>query len=148
MKPISRVAILLAAPLTLALPMLAGPASAAEPQVALTGDISPAVGVSHRVGDLPADRQLAVAVPLKLRDTAGLDRFLADVAELGLPAATEALTSLRQRVLSARARLRGASRIDLAVEEILERFHMRRYLKVKRTVRQEHTFKQARRGRP
>jgi transposase len=65
-----------------------------------------------------------------------------------LAAATEALTSLRQRVLSARARLRGASRIDLAVEEILERYHMRRYLKVKRTVRQEHTFKQARRGRP
>jgi transposase len=65
-----------------------------------------------------------------------------------LAAATEALTSLRQRVLSARARLRGAARIDLAVEEILERHHMRRYLKVKRTVRQEHTFKQARRGRP
>ena len=65
-----------------------------------------------------------------------------------LAAATEALTSLRQRVLSARARLRGASRIDLAAEEILERYHMRRYLKVKRTVRQEHTFKQARRGRP
>jgi transposase len=65
-----------------------------------------------------------------------------------LAAATEALTSLRQRVLSARARLRGATRIDLAVEEILERYHMRRYLKVKRTVRQEHTFKQARRGRP
>jgi transposase len=65
-----------------------------------------------------------------------------------LAAATEALTSLRQRVLSARDRLRGAARIDLAVEEILERYHMRRYLKVKRTVRQEHTFKQARRGRP
>ena len=47
---------------------------------------------------------------------------------------------LRQRVLSARARLRGAARIDLAVEEILERYHMRRYLKVKRTVRQVHSF--------
>jgi len=57
-----------------------------------------------------------------------------------LAAATEALTSLRPRVLSARARLRGASRIDLAVEEILERYHMRRYLKVKHTVRQEHTL--------
>jgi transposase len=65
-----------------------------------------------------------------------------------LAAATEALTALRQRILSARARLRGAARIDLAVEEILERYHMRRYLKVKRTVRQEHTSKQARRGRP
>jgi transposase len=65
-----------------------------------------------------------------------------------LAAATEALTALRQRVLGARARMRGAARIDLAVEEILERYHMRRYLKVKRTVRHEHTFKQARRGRP
>ncbi|MFI9384326.1 protease pro-enzyme activation domain-containing protein [Kutzneria sp. NPDC052558] len=74
-------AILLATPLALALPALGGPASAAEPQVALTGDISPAVGVSHRVGDLPADRPLHVAVPLKLRDAAGLDRFLAAVAD-------------------------------------------------------------------
>lgn len=65
-----------------------------------------------------------------------------------LAAAIEALTELRQRMLSARARLRGAARIDLAVEEIFQRCHVRRYLKVKRTVRQEHTFKQARRGRP
>ena len=81
MKHISRVAILLATPLALALPALTGPATAAEPQVALTGDVSPAVGVSHRVGDLPADQRLNVAVPLKLRDTAGLDRFLHDVAD-------------------------------------------------------------------
>ena len=92
MKTISRVAILLATPLALALPALAGPASAAEPQVALTGDISPAVGVSHRVGDLPADRQLNVAVPLKLRDTAGLDRFLADVADPHSPSYGHYLT--------------------------------------------------------
>lgn len=65
-----------------------------------------------------------------------------------LAAATEALSSLRQRIVSSRARLRGAARIDLAVEEILERYHVRRYLKVKRAVRQQHTFKQARRGRP
>jgi subtilase family serine protease len=80
-KNSSRVALLLATPLLLALPALAGPASAAEPQVALTGDISPAVGISHRVGDLPADQQLHVAVPLKLRDAAGLDRFVKDVAD-------------------------------------------------------------------
>jgi transposase len=65
-----------------------------------------------------------------------------------ITAATEALTALRQRILSVRARLRGAARIDLHVEKILERYHVRRYLKVKRTVRQEHTFKQTRRGRP
>lgn len=85
MKPYSRVALLLAAPLALALPALAAPAAAAEPQVALTGDVSPAVGVSHRVGDLPADQRLHVAVPLKLRDTAGLDRFLAAVADRRSP---------------------------------------------------------------
>jgi subtilase family serine protease len=84
-KPYSRVALLLAAPLALALPALAAPAAAAEPQVALTGDISPAVGVSHRVGDLPAAQELHVAVPLKLRDTAGLDRFLAAVADRRSP---------------------------------------------------------------
>lgn len=65
-----------------------------------------------------------------------------------LAAATEALTTLRARLVSARTRLRGAARIDLAVEQILERYHVRRYLKPKRTVRQEHSFKQARRGRP
>jgi len=65
-----------------------------------------------------------------------------------LAAATEALTSLRARLVSARSRLRAAARIDLAVEEILEHYRVRRYLKVKRTVRPEHTFKQARRGRP
>lgn len=65
-----------------------------------------------------------------------------------LAAATEALSSLRARLLGARSRLRGAARIDLAVEEILQRYHVHRYLKVKRVVRQEHTFTQARRGRP
>ena len=65
-----------------------------------------------------------------------------------IAAATEALTTLRRRILSARARLRGAARIDLHVEQILERYHVRRYLTVKRTVRQEHSFKQTRRGRP
>jgi transposase len=65
-----------------------------------------------------------------------------------LAAATEALGSLRTRLVSARSRLRGAARIDLAVEEILERYHVHRYLKVKRVARQQHTFKQARRGRP
>ena len=64
-----------------------------------------------------------------------------------IAAGTEALVALRQRILSTRARLRGAAHIDLHVQQILERYHVRRYLKVKRTVRQEDTFKQARRGR-
>jgi transposase len=65
-----------------------------------------------------------------------------------IAAATEALTALRQRILSTRARLRGAAQIDLQVEQLLARYHVRRYLKVKRIVRPEHTFKQTRRGRP
>jgi len=65
-----------------------------------------------------------------------------------LAAATEALTALRSRLLSARTRRRGAARIDSAVEGILERYRVRRYLKVSRTVRAEHSFKQERRGRP
>jgi transposase len=65
-----------------------------------------------------------------------------------ITAAIEALTQLRGRILSPRARLRGASRIDLEVEKILEHYHVRRYVKVARTTRAEHDFKQTRRGRP
>jgi transposase len=65
-----------------------------------------------------------------------------------ITAAIAALAQLRARILSPRARLRGASRIDLEVEKILEHYHVRRYLKVTRTTRAEHAFKQTRRGRP
>ena len=62
--------------------------------------------------------------------------------------ATEALTALRRRILGARSRIRGGARIDLEVEMILEQHRVRRYLKVKRVPRPEHTFKQKQRGRP
>jgi transposase len=109
-----------------------------------------------RYQDGPRDRWSVYPAPLGSREGWSLVWVWSTLLTLhqqnrrhrNLAAATEALTALRQRVLSARARLRGAARIDLAVEEILERYHMRRYLKVKRSVRQEHTFKQARRGRP
>jgi transposase len=65
-----------------------------------------------------------------------------------IAAATEQLTALHQRLINARARLRGAAQIDLQVAEILERYHVGRYLKVSRVVREEHIYKQARRGRP
>jgi transposase len=65
-----------------------------------------------------------------------------------IAAAIEDLTGLRQRLGRARARLRGAAQIDLKVAMILEQHHVGRYLKVKRTVREEHSYKQARRGRP
>ena len=65
-----------------------------------------------------------------------------------LAAATEQLTELKRRLAGARARLRGAAQIDLQVAQILERYSVGRYLKVSRVVREEHTFKQERRGRP
>lgn len=65
-----------------------------------------------------------------------------------LAAAIEALTGLRQRLGRARARLRGAAQIDLRLAMILEQHHVGRYLKVRRTVREEYSYKQARRGRP
>jgi transposase len=65
-----------------------------------------------------------------------------------LAAATEQLQALRTRLASARARLRGAAQIDLEVATLLEHCYVGRYLKVKRTVREEHRFKQVRRGRP
>src|SRR3990172_2989160 len=65
-----------------------------------------------------------------------------------IAAATEALEALRARLASARARLRGAAQIDLEVAQILEHYRVGRYLKVKRTVRQTHLYKQTRRGRP
>ena len=65
-----------------------------------------------------------------------------------IAAAAEELQELRQRLAGAKARLRGAAEIDLQVKLILERRHVARYLKVTRTVREEHQYKQTRRGRP
>ena len=65
-----------------------------------------------------------------------------------MAAAIEALIELRQQLGRARARLRAAAQIDLRLAMILEQHHVGRYLKVKRTVREEHRYKQARRGRP
>src|SRR5262252_4121404 len=65
-----------------------------------------------------------------------------------MAAAGEELTSLRERLAGPRTRLRRAADIDFHVKTILERHHVARYLKVERTVRQDHIFKQARRGRP
>jgi transposase len=63
-------------------------------------------------------------------------------------AATEALSALRQRLASPKSRRRAAAEIDLRVAQILEHYHVARYLKVRRSVREEHRYKQSRRGRP
>ena len=65
-----------------------------------------------------------------------------------LTAAEQALTCLRDRLAAARARLRGAAQIDREVAEILQKYSVGRYLKVRRVVREQHLFKQTKRGRP
>jgi transposase len=65
-----------------------------------------------------------------------------------ITAASEALTALRARILGPRSRVRGGARIDLEIELILEQHRVRRYFKIKRVPRPEHTFKQTQRGRP
>jgi transposase len=65
-----------------------------------------------------------------------------------MAAASEELTSLRERLAGARTRLRRAADIDFHIKTILEKHHVTSYIKVDRTVREQHIFKQARRGRP
>ena len=65
-----------------------------------------------------------------------------------IAAAVEDFQHLRQRLASSKTRLRGAPEIDLQIKLTLDKHHVSRYLKVRRVVREEHLFKQARRGRP
>lgn len=65
-----------------------------------------------------------------------------------IAAASEALEQLRQRIAGTKSRLRGATEIDFQVRTILDKYFVGRYLKVERIVREEHVFKQTRRGRP
>jgi len=65
-----------------------------------------------------------------------------------MAAASEELTQLRERLAGPRTRLRRAADIDFHVKAILEKHHVTRYIKVERTVREHHIFKQTHRGRP
>jgi transposase len=65
-----------------------------------------------------------------------------------ISAALDQLEGLHQRLVRARARRRGAKEIDQRVDQILDQHYVGRYMKVKRIVREEHSFKQTRRGRP
>lgn len=110
---------------------------------------------AHR-SDGPRDRWYVYKAPLLSLEAARVIWVWSTLLSLhqqarrqrNIAAATEKLTELRARLTSARARLRAAAKIDLEVAMILEHYHVGRYLKVQRTAREEHTFKQARRGRP
>jgi transposase len=65
-----------------------------------------------------------------------------------LAAALEALGELRTRLASPRTRLRTAREVERRVEHILAQHKVGRYLHVRRLEREEHRFRQWRRGRP
>ncbi|TDN59124.1 hypothetical protein B0G77_8315 [Paraburkholderia sp. BL10I2N1] len=65
-----------------------------------------------------------------------------------IAAAMEEFQQLRARLAGSKTRLRGAAEIDLQIRMIQEKHHVARYLKVRRTVREEHEYRQTRRGRP
>ena len=109
-----------------------------------------------RYADGPRDRWLVFPAPLPsaegwtvvwvwstlltLRQEARRQRNVA--------AASDELADLRERLVGPRTRLRRAADIDFQVKTILEKHHVARYMKVERTVREDHIYKQARRGRP
>lgn len=65
-----------------------------------------------------------------------------------MAAALEAMGDLKRRLAAPKCRLRKASVVGEKIDDILNRFDVRRYLKARRTVRQVHRFVQKRRGRP
>jgi len=65
-----------------------------------------------------------------------------------IAAAIEDLADLKRRLLSPKSRIRKAAEVDRRVDDILRRRKVGRYLKVRRTVREEHRYRQMRSGRP
>ena len=65
-----------------------------------------------------------------------------------IAAATQDLVELKQRLATPRSRIRKARDVARRVDDILAHRRVRRYLKVRRTVREEHRYRQMRSGRP
>ncbi|QUQ65507.1 S53 family peptidase [Kutzneria sp. CA-103260] len=70
------------------LPVIAGAmlaattaSAATTPLVAVPNTVNPAIAASVGVGELPATDKVSVAVSLKLRDQAGLDKFVSEVGD-------------------------------------------------------------------
>lgn len=62
--------------------------------------------------------------------------------------ALEELEDLKRKLQSPKTRLRKASEVDLRIANILSHRRVARYLKVKRTIREEHVYRQKTPGRP
>lgn len=65
-----------------------------------------------------------------------------------LAAAEQRLGDLKARLAAPASRIRDPAAVDRRIKAILERGRLRRYLNVRRTVHEEHTFRQMQRGRP
>ncbi len=65
-----------------------------------------------------------------------------------MAAAKEALGDLKRRLASPKTRLRKPTVVEERVESILLRHSVKRYLKVRKFLHEEHRYKQSRRGRP
>lgn len=109
-----------------------------------------------RYSDGPRDRWLVYRAPLPSAEAWSIVWVWSTLLTLrqearrkrNIAAATEELQLLRNRLAGAKTRLRGAAEIDFQIKTILEKYSAGRYLKVRRTVREEHQFKQTRKGRP
>jgi transposase len=109
-----------------------------------------------RYADAPRDRWFVLRAPLPSAEGWTVAWVWSTLLTLrqesrrkrNMAAASEELTSLRERLAGPRTRLRRAADIDFHVKTILEKHHVISYIKVERTVREHHIFKQARRGRP
>jgi transposase len=109
-----------------------------------------------RHGDGPRDRWYVYRAPLLSAEVWSIVWVWSTLLTLhqearrrrDIAAAIEELNELRQRLAGAKTRLRGAAEIDLQIKTLLDKHHVNRYLQVSRTVREEHIYKQTRRGRP
>jgi transposase len=109
-----------------------------------------------RYADGPRDRWFVFPAPLPSAEGWTVVWVLSTLLTLrqearrqrNISAASEELAVLRERLAGPRTRLRRAADIDFQVKTILEKHHVARYIKVERTVREDHIYKQARRGRP
>lgn len=109
-----------------------------------------------RYSDGPQDRWSVYRAPLPSAEAWSIVWVWSNLLTLkqetrrlrNIAAASEALQQMRDRLAGAKTRLRGAAEIDNQIKLILDKYAVARYLRVTRTVREEHLFKQTRRGRP
>lgn len=62
--------------------------------------------------------------------------------------AKEALEEIKKRLASPKTRLRQEAQVEKRIKETLNRFSVSPYLKVRKFIKEEHRFRQSRRGRP